>query len=451
MRVAERRRGRTSSGGDGAAPGNNVGVSRAALIRRTGLGNVVRRGRASSARVVARTSRLTVAALASYLVAQRWVDDPRPITAALTALLIVQVTLVGTLADTARRMASVIVGVGIAIAVSAFIGFTWWSLAGIIAVALLAGQLLRLGSQLLEVPISAMLVLAAGGAGAQATDRIIETAIGALVGVLVNVVVPPAPRTRSAGAEVERFAAALAGLLERVAQELADRAPTREEAGAWLVELRHVGGTTAALDRVLNEARESRRLNARAVGTNDPTPDLRSGLDALEHSAVALRAVFRSIADGAVPARAADKPEDERDDEADADLRTAVATVLNDLARALCGFGALIRAESESAGQPHPVELAEALDAVHETRARLTELMLVDPQSPNGLWQLRGSLLAGVDRVLAELDLEERARRRERQTRAAVRSPAVHAAQRLRATTRRAVADSPVLRRPRRS
>jgi len=166
-------------------------VSRPALIRRTGLGDLLRRGRSGSAELIARTTRLTVAALASYLVAQRWVADPRPITAALTALLIVQVTLVGTLADTARRILSVVVGVGIAIAVSSFMGFTWWSLGGIIAVALLAGQLLRLGSHLLEVPISAMLVLAAGGAGVQATDRIIETAIGAFVGVLVNVVVPP--------------------------------------------------------------------------------------------------------------------------------------------------------------------------------------------------------------------------------------------------------------------
>jgi len=427
-------------------------VSRAGLIRRTGLGDVLRRGRSGAADVLARTTRLTLAAVASYLVAQRWVGDPRPVTAALTALLIVQVTLVGTLADTGRRILSVVAGVGIAIAVSSLIGFTWWSLAGIIAVALLVGQLLRLGSHLLEVPISAMLVLAAGGAGAQATDRIIETLIGALVGVLVNVVVPPAPRTRSAGAEVERFAAALAGLLERVAGELADRAPTRDEARSWLIELRHVGGTTVALDHVLNLARESRRLNARAVGTDDPSPDLRSGLDALEHSAVALRAVFRSIADGAVPARETDEQDvagsDEHED--DADLRMVVATVLDDLARALCGFGALVRAESESVGQPHPAELAEALDAVRETRARLTELMLVDPQSLNGMWQLRGSLLAGVDRVLAELDLEERARRRERQSRPTA-SPAVQAAQRLRATTRRAVTDSPVLRRPRRS
>ena len=52
------------------------------------------------------------------------------------------------------------------------VGLTWWSLGVLVAVSILVGQLLRLGPHLLEVPISAMLVLAVGGAEAAATDRI---------------------------------------------------------------------------------------------------------------------------------------------------------------------------------------------------------------------------------------------------------------------------------------
>jgi Aromatic acid exporter family member 1 len=415
----------------------------------------LRRLRERGPESVGRAVRLSTAAVASYLVALGVVSDRRPVTAALTALLIVQVTLVGTLADTARRILSVLLGVGVAITVATFVGFTWWSLGALVAVAILLGQALRLGAHLMEVPISAMLILAAGGAGVQATDRVGETLIGAAVGVLINVLVPPSPRTRSAGAAVQDFADSIADLLDRVGRSLADHDATREQADAWLDEARAIANRVGDADRVLAEARESRRLNPRAVGTADPTPDLRTGLAALEHSAVALRAVFRSIADGApaVVARAETAGAEAADaDDSSDDLRQAFAVLMGDLARAARSFGALVRAHAESADQPHSAELEEALDAVREARARLTELLLVDPHEAVGSWQSHGSLLAGVERVLAELDLAEFARRSERHRReaAALRRPAAEAAERLRSSTRRVVTERPSLARARR-
>jgi hypothetical protein len=181
-------------------------------------------------------------------------------------------------------------------------------------------------------------------------------------------------------------------------------------------------------------------------------PDLRSGLDSLEHSAVALRAVFRSIADR-VGALASDIQIDRVPDEfQDDDLREALGVLMGDLAHGVRNFGALVRAEVDQAGEPHNAELAEALDAVREARVRLTELLLVDPQAAPGQWQLHGSLLAGIERVLAELDVEERARRREQRRREAeaARRPAAFAAERLRSTTRRVVQERPQLARSRR-
>jgi hypothetical protein len=88
-----------------------------------------------------------------------------------------------------------------------------------------------------------------------------------------------------------------------------------------------------------------------------------------------------------------------------------------------------------------------ALDAVREARVRLTDLLLVDPQAAPGQWQLNGSLLAGIERVLAELDVQERARRRDlrRREAEAARRPAAYAAERLRTTTRRVVQERPPL------
>ncbi|HET6847215.1 MAG TPA: FUSC family protein [Gaiellales bacterium] len=416
---------------------------------RAELADFWRRARDRGPASFGRAIRLSVAATAAYGAALAATADRRPVTAALTALLIVQVTLVGTLTDTARRILSVLAGVGIALTVSAFVPFTWWSLGGVVAMAMLVGQALRLGDHLLEVPISAMLILAAGGAGTQATDRVLETIVGAAVGLLVNVVVPPSTRTGSAGQAVQHYAHRVAEVLHRSAEAMAERPPSREQAIGWLDDVRRIGQETAGVDRVLTEAKESRRLNPRAVGTADPVPDLRTGLDALEHSAVALRAVFRSIAEGAsgsLPTQDESEPPEESDDEQD--RRQAIAELLRDLARSIEAFGVLVRSEAERTGGARTDELAEALDSVREARARITELLLVNPGDALGLWQLRGSLLAGIERVVAELDIEEWARRRERHRRetAAVARRGAQAAARLRTSTRRVLDENPAFR-----
>jgi hypothetical protein len=403
--------------------------------------------REQAPKAVTRALRLTGAATASYLVALPLVQDRRPLTAALTALLIVQVTLVGTVTDTVRRIVSVVAGVAVAIVFSAFVPFAWWSLAAIIAASILLGQVLRLREHLLEVPISAMLILAVGGAGTQALDRVAETIIGAAVGLLVNLIFPPAIQTRTAGAAVRRAADRLADLLERVSVSLMEHQPTHDDLRGWLDDSRRVTTAIAGVDSALAEAVRSRRLNPRAVGTVDTTPDLRTGLESLEHSAAALRAVFRSIADrvGALQADVeVDRVPEEFEDD---DLREALGVLMGDLAQAVRSFGGLVRAEVDEAGAPHTAEVAEALDAVREARVRLTELLLVDPQAAPGQWQLHGSLLAGIERVLAELDVEERARRRElrRREAEAARRPAAFAAERLRSTTRRVVQERPPL------
>src|SRR4051812_33451140 len=157
-----------------------------------------------------RAARITVASVAAYLVAEALgLRSPPPLIAALTALLVVQATLSSTLVNGVQRVLSVVAGVALAMLFVSVVGLTWWSLGALVAVSIVVGQLLRLGPHLVEVPISAMLVLGVGyTAGAQTVGagRVIETLIGAAVGVLVNVVFPPAVQSRYAGQSVEKFA-----------------------------------------------------------------------------------------------------------------------------------------------------------------------------------------------------------------------------------------------------
>ena len=141
-------------------------------------------------------------------------------------------------------MLSVVVGVGLALLFVSVVGLTWWSLGAIVSVSIIMGQLLRLGPQLIEVPISAMLVLAVGySAGAEnaAVDRTLETLVGSAVGVLVNILFPPAVKVRSAASAVQRLAEEIAGCSTRSAEEIEDpHRPSSSPVAGW----RTPGGST---------------------------------------------------------------------------------------------------------------------------------------------------------------------------------------------------------------
>lgn len=375
-----------------------------------------------------KTARLTGAAVASYAVAHALSPNTRPVLAPLTALLVVQVTLVGIVRSGIERVVSVVLGVLVAIGFSSIVGLTWWSLGALIATAIVIGQLLRLGENVLEVPISAMLVLAVGGAQTAATGRIAETLIGAGVGVLVNVLIPPPVNTRSAGAAVEGFAAELAQLLDTAAADLAEGTP-EEQAAQWLDDARQLTRTVPRLQRDLDQAQESRRLNLRALGTPDTATSLRGGLDALENSAAAVRSMFRSILDGIAA-------QPGNDSELADEIRLAFSVLLHDLATTVRSFGRLVRAQVRANAGYEEAELADALEVLREARARVTDLLLVDPHVDVALWELNSSLLVTVERVLRELDVEQHMRLRER---AADLPASAAAAARLRMTSREIV------------
>ena len=398
-----------------------------------------RRGRAA----VFRALRLTGAAVASYVVASSFSPHTEPLLAPLTALLVVQVTLYSTLTSGIERVVSVMAGVLLAVLFAGVTGVTWWSLGILIAISIVLGQLLRLGPNALEVPISAMLVLGVGGgaAGSAAFSRVGETVVGAVVGVVVNLLWPPAVRSIDAGAAVEGFANRLADLLDEAAAHLAG-GPGESQARDWLERARRLSREIARLDGVVESAEESRRLNVRAIGTPEVGPVLRDGLEALEHAAVAIRTMFRSVADAVAQLPA-------EGDAADyaADVRAAFALLLGDLGDAVRSFGRLVRAEVDEDPTIAEVEHATSLEALREARARVAELLLIGPRDDPEFWTLNVAVLATVERVLRELDVEEHVRLQERRRRAAdERRRRERTAQRIRATARQ-LGDLPAVRR----
>lgn len=349
--------------------------------------------------------RLTAAAVAAYLISLVVTHGAADLTGPLTALLVVQASAFATIKVGAVRVGAVLAGVLVATLLSTWIGLTWWSLGAAIAGSLLLGKALRLGDQALESPISAMLILGVANHDVAAETRVLNTLIGAGVGVAFNLVYPPALPAAPAGQALLRVADAAASPLEVAAEALVAGPVTRDQIGGWIdlarAGNRHVASATDSITLL----KESRRLNPRALGTVDVEPVLATALDTFEHCLLAVRALFAVVL-AEIP------PEEEPDDPYGGDLRAAFAVVLQDVADCLRAFGSLVVAEAEDREEETERALAESLDILRETQAILVELIMVDARDDTGSWLLRGSILTAVEQILGRLNLEDRARMR---------------------------------------
>jgi uncharacterized membrane protein YgaE (UPF0421/DUF939 family) len=344
-----------------------------------------------------RTIKTTVAAVLAYQLARTLVSDPVPLLAALTAVLVAQITILATVRSGIERVGSVVCGVLIAVLLSRVVGPSWWGLGIVIFASLLLGQLLRLGPQELEVPISAMLVLAVTGQTAHAGfSRVSETLIGAGTGIAVNALLGPSVYVQPAGNAIGDFARDLADLLRTIGEELTE-GWSSERARAWVRRTQELDASLHEAEVAQARGEDSIRLNPRGRRVQEATSSLRSGLSALEHAAVQVRAIARDLVDlaEAIEERTQAEPE----------VLLALGRLLIELGEAVAAFGELVA--PDVAGPPREVvPLRIALDIARTHRDVLAELMLVDARSDPDLWHIQGSLLNNVDRLLREIDVE---------------------------------------------
>src|SRR4051794_27589038 len=137
-------------------------------------------------------------------------------------MLVVQVTPLSLLASGLDRVIAVVAGVALAVGFAAVVPLQWWSLGILILVSITMGQFLRLRSNLVEVAISAMLVLGVGAIGAEAAawQRIAEPLAVAAAGIIAPLVFPPKVASADAGRAIDGLADSVTELLVRAAEQL---------------------------------------------------------------------------------------------------------------------------------------------------------------------------------------------------------------------------------------
>ncbi|HEY1914168.1 MAG TPA: aromatic acid exporter family protein [Streptosporangiaceae bacterium] len=357
---------------------------------RTPVALTVVRHRAQPAAVT--IIRLTSTAIFAYLLALALTTTPRPVLAPLTALLVVRVSLYETLRSAVTKVASVVAGVLLAVALSAWVGFTWWSLAITIAIGLGVGYALHLGDNILEVPISAMLILSVGTRNA-AVGRVVETFVGTGAGLIAGFVLT-SPQVETAEEAIEDLCGKLAGLLDRMAAGLA-AGTTARSAGEWLAQARSLGSEIRRVDEAL-----------------------RQGLETLEHETTTVRVLCRSVTD-CTRLPASENPLN------DPDACRGLAAALRELAAAIKVYGSLATEHDVSAHQRVEAQLEQHLAAMREQQNQLGERLRADPAARAAGWPLGGELISHLDRLRHELQTgkpEPRARRRKPRRRGRTRN-----------------------------
>ncbi|MFF9275811.1 FUSC family protein [Streptomyces griseosporeus] len=364
--------------------------------------SLVRLVRRSREPVVVQALRSATAATIAYVIALHLSPEAAPLTAPLTALLVVQVTLYATLTNGIRRVNSVVAGVLVAIAFSLLVGLTWWSLALLIVASLAVGHLVRVDEYVPEVAISAMLVLGVTTVGDTAWARILETLIGAVVGMACNVLLPPPVWVDEAGESIDGLARRVRQLMLRIGEQAAGRTPF-ELAAARLHEARRLDHEIVEVDAALRQAEDSLRLNPRVREGLLHRVVLRTGLDTLEICTVVLRVLARTLTDLAK----------ERDPEPLFPRGTGavVEQLLSEVADAVVSFAVLVTTHVSESAESAEERLTAELRQAAATRDKLAQLLLEEVQRDARQWQLHGAVLTEVNRMLDELDTEHRSHR----------------------------------------
>jgi uncharacterized membrane protein YccC len=241
------------------------------------------------------------AAVIAWVLAGEVFALPQSFLAPWSALLVIHATVYRTFARGLQQAAAAVIGVLLAFAVSRAFGVHWYSLALVLLLTLAIGSVRPLRPESTTAAATALVVLVTGLAddGSMLLSRLADTGIGIAVGLLVNLIVWPPLRDRSAARRIDRLDDELGALLA----EMADGLRSEDlDIDRWVERTRELDHGMDEAWADVRRARESGRLNPRrgAAHRVQATHDHGEVLVRLEQAVAETRSMARTI-DHAAP------------------------------------------------------------------------------------------------------------------------------------------------------
>src|SRR4051812_2185479 len=201
-----------------------------------------------------------VAAVAAWILANDVFGLPQAFLAPWSALLVVHATVYRTFSRGARQVVSAVLGVLLAWLVGNSLGLTPTAVGLLLAIGLLIGSITWFRDDTTTIAATGLIVLTTGFATDDLVliSRLFDTAIGVVVGLLVNLVVWPPLHDYSAALAIDRIDDGIGELLETMASELVEQG-SEEQVAEWVKRTRDLEGEIDEAWALLRQARESSR------------------------------------------------------------------------------------------------------------------------------------------------------------------------------------------------
>jgi hypothetical protein len=218
----------------------------------------------SERRSVVQAAKATLAATGAWLLATLVLRLPQPFLAPYAAVFLVDATVYRSLRGWAQQVGSGAAGVLLAAAAGQLIPWQAVAIGVVVFLGLLAGHWRHFGDSGIWVGVTGMLVISYGTATEPVLlgDRLLETALGAAVGALVNALVFPPLYGERLAAATDRLATALAELLDATS-DLVRRDEPPDDAEDLLAQARDVRSLVLVAEDAVGLTREGRVLNLR--------------------------------------------------------------------------------------------------------------------------------------------------------------------------------------------
>jgi uncharacterized membrane protein YgaE (UPF0421/DUF939 family) len=302
-----------------------------------------------------------VAATLAWWLAVEVLESQMPFLAPWVALLTVYPTVYQSLRRGAQTTVASWAGVGVSFVIGHFLGVGLWTFALAIVVGMAASRIPWIRDEGVAIATTAVFVLGDGFTEQQPMllDRIIEVAVGAAVGLLVNLLLIPPLRDRQASRYVDHINLRMGRVLIDMADELRDSWDT-DDAEAWTAEIQSMTDDLSTAWESVRNAHESRRANPR--------------LHSLRSSVSHLRHLVRTLRDAA-----------HSQGEWDTRFREAWVDIVRDAGHAI--------ADPDSEVEP-----------IDDRLVGLSTELAEDRSLPQRTWPLYGSLITSMRHIARVVD-----------------------------------------------
>ena len=312
-------------------------------------------------------------------------DSQLPFLAPWTALLTVHATVHRSLSRGMQTTVASTVGVLLSFMIGAWLGVSVWTFALALLVGLLGARITWIRDEGVAIATTAIFVLGSGFDGQQPLllDRIIEVALGVIVGVVVNLAVIQPLRHRQASRYVDSINRRMGDVLRDMADEFASSWDT-DRAEAWFQETQSMSEELDSAWRTVRFARESEKMNPRTRLTvpsrtrRGPSPAADASYEEIlarvDEGISHLRHLARTLRDATYD-----------DGEWDSTFRERWVEIVRDAGRAI--------ADPDTEVEP-----------IHDRLTALAADVSEDGRLPRRSWPLYGSLIASMRHIAVIVD-----------------------------------------------